>query len=197
MSSFKEMCLSLGLDNDDISKAASSIAHLGMSPDDPEAVRVIMDIMLQKRLIDIDASLGATMHKAMRLMEGTAKKHSQNLEKELEVSQTKLASSLENKLVQSVTKAVVKREDNKATINGIFIAVAIVAAFAAGCWAGFTERLTMTGIPFNDMLSHYSPSALLFFGFIAFMLIRVGVGMMCKIEWVRWFLALPPLKKHI
>ena len=191
--SFREICKSQGLSDEDIKTATESLVHLNVAPDDPEAVRVIMTVMMQKKLRE----LNSLMNQAGRYMHDTAKTHSANLHKELEVAQTQLAASLENKLVQSVTKAVVKREDNKAVVNGIFIATALVVAFAVGAWAGFTEHLTMTGIPFNDMLSHYSPSALIFSGFIAFMLLRAGIGMMCKIDWIRWFLALPPLKKHI
>lgn len=194
MTIFKDTAEALGVAPETRDRAWSAVGAAGISPDDPEVVRLLINEHIRATLTSLTGDLEMAASKAIREFGDAAAHGEAAAQARLETHVAELAQTVSAGLANAIEQTLDKRAEARLDIAQTTQWACGVILFAVGLYLGGLG-IGYVNVP-DDELSRWlqaqAPWFLLLAGTIAFLAVRLVVAWMATSQLVRFLLALPP-----
>jgi hypothetical protein len=194
MTIFNDTADALGVSPDARNRAWSAVGAAGISPDDPEVVRLLINEHIRATLTSLTGDLETAASKAIREFGDAAAHGEAAAQARLETRTTELAQTISTRLANSIEQTLDKRAEAKLDIATTTQWACGSILFASGLYVGMMS-IGYVNVPddeLNRWLQAQAPWFLLFAGTVAFLAIRLVVAWTATCPLIRFILALPP-----
>jgi hypothetical protein len=194
MTIFNDTAVALGVSQDTRDRAWSAVGAAGISPDDPEVVRLLINEHIRATLTSLTGDLETAASKAIREFGDAAAHGEAAAQARLETRTTELAQTVSARLATAIEQTLDKRAEAKLDIATTTQWACGVILFAVGLYLG-SLGVGYVNVPddeLNRWLQAQAPWFLVFTGTVAFLAVRLVVAWTASSPLIRFILALPP-----
>lgn len=194
MTIFNDTAVALGVSQDTRDRAWSAVGAAGISPDDPEVVRLLINEHIRATLTSLTGDLETAASKAIREFGDAAAHGEAAAQARLETRTTELAQTVSARLATAIEQTLDKRAEAKLDIAATTQWACGSILFTVGLYLG-ALGINYVNVPddeLNRWLQAQMPWFLLSVGTIAFLTVRLIVAWTASSQILRFILALPP-----
>lgn len=194
MTIFNDTADALGGSPEARNRAWSAVAAAGISPDDPEVVRLLINEHIRATLTSLTGDLETAASKAIREFSDAAAHGEAAAQARLETRTTELAQTVSARLATTIEQTLDKRAEAKLDIAATTLWACGSILFTVGLYLG-ALGINYVNVPddeLNRWLHAQMPWFLLSAGTIAFLAVRLIVAWTASSQILRFILALPP-----
>lgn len=194
MTIFNDTAVALGVSQDTRDRAWSAVGAAGISPDDPEVVRLLINEHIRATLTALTGDLETAARKAIREFGDAAAHGEAAAQARLETRTTELAQTVSDRLATAIEQTLDKRAEAKLDIATTTQWACGAILFAVGLYVGTMsmDYVTVHDDQLDRWLQAQAPWFLLFAGTVGFLAVRLVVAWVAVSPLIRFILALPP-----
>ncbi|MDN7350009.1 hypothetical protein [Acetobacter senegalensis] len=194
MTIFNDTAEALCVDPDARNRAWAAVGASGLSPDDPEVVRILITEHLNSQIKKLSSDLALSAGKAISDFNDAQTRSEAAAQARLETRTTELAQTVSARIAIAIEQTLEKRADAKLDNAQTTQWACGAILFGVGLYLGMVCEgyVNVPDDQLNRWLQAQSPYFLLLVGTVAFFVIRLVVAWTATSPLIRFILALPP-----
>lgn len=194
MTIFNDTAAALSVDPDARNRAWAAVGASGLSPDDPEVVRLLITEHVTSQIEKLSADLALSAGKAISDFNDAQTRSEAAAQARLETRTTELAQTVSARLAATIEQTLEKRADAKLDNAQTTQWACGAILFGVGLYLGMACEgyVNVPDDQLNRWLQAQSPYFLLLVGTVAFFVIRLAFAWTSNSPVIRFLLALPP-----